>query len=103
MYNEEQRDDRDSEHHDSSSSSSGSHRTKIADEKRVLDTKNVIESAFFSLSSAVRSGKHKVLLLLLLSLKIEFYNSVLVNIYIYITSQIIVCFLLHAVSIHVVK
>ena len=58
MYSDERRDNRNE--HDADSSS-GSHITKTTDEKSALETKNVLESAFFSLSSAVRSGKHKVL------------------------------------------
>lgn len=44
-----------------SSSSQRSHRTKITDEKQLIDARNTLESAFFSLSSAIRTGKSKTL------------------------------------------
>ena len=50
----------DESHEDSSSGSSkGSHRTKSTDEKQLIDARNTLESAFFSLSSAIKTGRSK--------------------------------------------
>ena len=50
----------DDSHEDyNSGSSKGSHRTKSTDEKQLIDARNTLESAFFSLSSAIRTGKSK--------------------------------------------
>ena len=44
-----------------SKSSRGSHSIKSTDEKQLIDARNTLESAFFSLSSAIRTGKSKTL------------------------------------------
>ena len=50
----------DESHEDSNSGSSkGSHRTKSTDEKQLIDARNTLESAFFSLSSAIKTGRSK--------------------------------------------